>query len=189
MTIVKAQRQQTAQAHEMSDLGAQPLTNGHEAGPTSTFLAEVSNISRRAMWTQSDRPIQVASIQDSIERINVNITNISALHARTLNITDSGRVLDTAQLDELAAETRKLINNVKDRIKTLDREPMSADAQMRRNRVRQIIVVLIRCTLMVLLLDRSYPLEIPGSYTELSKGRARVPCQVKTACRTSIKNR
>jgi hypothetical protein len=54
---------------------------------------------------------------------------------------DSGRVLDAAQLDELTAETRKLINNLKDRIKALDREPMAADAQMRRNRVCQINIV------------------------------------------------
>ncbi|KAF8231301.1 t-SNARE [Tricholoma matsutake] len=115
----RAERQQTAaraQALEMSDLSPQPLTNGHESGPTSTFLSEV------------------ASIQDGIERINVNITNISALHARTLNVIDSGRDLDAAQLDELTAETRKLMNNLKDRIKALDREPMAADAQMRRNR-------------------------------------------------------
>jgi len=114
----RAQRQQTAptQAHEMSDLGAHPLTNGHESGPTSAFLTEV------------------ASIQDGIERINLNVTNISALHARTLNLTDSGRDLDAARLDELTAETRNIINNVKERIKALDRESMAADAQMRRNR-------------------------------------------------------
>jgi len=54
---------------------------------------------------------------------------------------DSGRVQDAARLDEVTAETRKVINNLKDRIKALDREPMGADAQMRRNRVRQVILV------------------------------------------------
>jgi syntaxin 1B/2/3 len=51
---------------------------------------------------------------------------------------DSGRDVDAARLDELTAETRNVINNLKERIKALDREPMAADAQMRRNRVRQM---------------------------------------------------
>ena len=127
----------------MSDLR---VTNGHEYGPTSAFLTEVILINSKPSLSLIEWSTQVASIQDGIERINLNVANISALHARTLNLTDSGRDLDATRLDELTAETRNVINNLKERIKALDREPMAADAQMRKNRVRQTYFVVIRLT-------------------------------------------
>ncbi|KAG6850591.1 hypothetical protein H0H93_011259 [Arthromyces matolae] len=77
----------------------------------------------------------VSSIQEGIERLNANVHQISTLHGRIMNTIDSGQSHDNAQLDQLAAETRTLINSLKDRIKTLERAPLGADTQMRRNRL------------------------------------------------------
>jgi syntaxin 1B/2/3 len=113
--------------------------------------------------------MQVASIHDGIEQINTNVTNISALHARTLNVMDTGRDQDAARLDELTAETRNIINNLKDRIKALDREPMAVDAQMRRNRVRTIDFATHLFNLpKPNIIDSSRPHKIHGSLTDLS---------------------
>ena len=83
---------------------------------------------------------------------------------------DSGRDVDAARLDELTAETRNVINNLKERIKALDREPMAADAQMRKNRVSYTYIALRFNSSEPNIIDGSCPFEIPRSHTELSKG-------------------
>ncbi|KAF8078026.1 syntaxin-like protein [Lyophyllum atratum] len=82
----------------------------------------------------SDFFAEVSSIQEGIERINSNVAQIATLHARILNVMDEGQSHDVAQLDQLAAETRTLSNNIKDRITALQRAASGPDAQMRKNR-------------------------------------------------------
>jgi hypothetical protein len=137
LTLLQARRQQDggARAHEMSNLGPQPLSNGHGTEGPSPFLVEASYYLAifwiYVFWSF----IQITSIQDNIEQIRINITEISALHSRTLNALDQGIEQDEAQPDQLAEETQTLSRDLKERIQALERAPVGHDAQMRKNRV------------------------------------------------------
>ncbi|RDB21312.1 Syntaxin-like protein psy1 [Hypsizygus marmoreus] len=121
LAAARAHRSQTAQSHEMSNMNmsSHPIRDDQvqqDIGTTPGFLSEV------------------VSIQDGIERMNANVAQISTLHARIMNVMDQGQSHDVAQLDQLATETRILSNELKERIKALERFPPGPDLQMRKNR-------------------------------------------------------
>ncbi|KNZ74202.1 Syntaxin-like protein psy1 [Termitomyces sp. J132] len=112
LAAARAQRQQqvATASHEMTNLG----------------ISEPSGLTSA----------NVSSIQEGIEHINSNVHQIAALHSRLLNVLDESQTRDAAQLDQLATETRTLNNNVKERLRALERAPLlGPDAQMRRNRI------------------------------------------------------
>ncbi|KAG6878706.1 hypothetical protein C0993_011521 [Termitomyces sp. T159_Od127] len=79
---------------------------------------------------------RVSSIQESIERINSNVHQIATLHARLLNVIDDSQAQDSAQLDQLAADTRTLNSGIKERIRALEGLASSGpDTRMRQNRL------------------------------------------------------
>ncbi|KAH0583965.1 hypothetical protein H2248_009548 [Termitomyces sp. 'cryptogamus'] len=120
LAAARAQRQQqvATASHEMTNLGISEPSGLTSANVISDFFAEVS------------------SIQEGIEHINSNVHQIAALHSRLLNVLDESQTRDAAQLDQLATETRTLNNNVKERLRALERAPLlGPDAQMRRNRI------------------------------------------------------
>ncbi|KAF8073924.1 syntaxin-like protein [Lyophyllum atratum] len=111
-------RDTVPEAHDMDNLAARSNVHGTaDAGTSSDFFAEVS------------------SIQEGIEQMNSNVTQIATLHARILTIMDDGRSNDVAQLDQLAAETQKISKNVKERIKALQQAGSALGTQMRRNQM------------------------------------------------------
>ncbi|KAH9951870.1 t-SNARE [Amylocystis lapponica] len=122
---LRAQRQQEAQAHEMTGLPPQtptsPTLNGAgngEADVMGAFYAEV------------------ASIQDGISQFSSNVARIGEYHSRLLNSTDDGvNRQNSALLDDLVTQTRELSNSLKQRIQTLDAKPgvRPQDARIRKN--------------------------------------------------------
>ncbi|KAG7092970.1 hypothetical protein E1B28_009271 [Marasmius oreades] len=108
--------QSNGPAYEMSPVT--PNSNGNVGGGDSmaSFYAEVS------------------FLQDGIRTVNDNVARIGDLHSRTLNSTDdAANQRNAAQLDELVEETRKLISNLKTRIKALESQGASGrDGQIRK---------------------------------------------------------
>lgn len=77
-----------------------------------------------------------------------------------LNAIDPGQSHDMAQLDQLAAETRALSNELKQRIKALESAPPGPDAQMRKNRVRRASAVISPLDSIDTSSDRCCPVQI-----------------------------
>jgi len=64
---------------------------------------------------------EIRSIQDSLQQFNTNVTHIGELHSRSLNnMDDNAAAQNSAQLDELVAETSALSATLKRRIKALE---------------------------------------------------------------------
>ena len=84
---------------------------------------------------QLNRSLQDTSIQQGILQLRENVTQISALHAQSIDA--AGEVSRTEQdaIDSLTARTRTLIQDLKQRIKVLESAPQQQDAQLRKNRV------------------------------------------------------
>jgi len=114
--------------YEMSSLQTPTFTsNGNSEGtglradPISGFFNEVS------------------SIQDSLRQLDANVSRISDLHGRSLNNTDDAVAKQSeAALDELVSETRSLSNQIKNRIKDLEKEPIppGENVNIRQNQMR-----------------------------------------------------
>ncbi|KAF5381062.1 hypothetical protein D9615_003890 [Tricholomella constricta] len=90
---------------------------------------------RQQASAQAHEMENVSSLQEGIERINANVAQIAILHARIMSVMDPGQTNDVAQLDQLADDTRSLSNNLKERIKALERTPVGPNAQIRKNRI------------------------------------------------------
>lgn len=82
--------------------------------------------------------LQISSIQDSLRTFNDNVSRISDLHSRSLNNMDEATAQRNAQqLDDLAEETSALSNQLKVRIKSLQKKGGSGrDGQIRKQQVR-----------------------------------------------------
>lgn len=72
-------------------------------------------------------------MQSGIEQLNGNIAIIATLHGRLVNVLSEGTNTDAQQLDLMRAETRTLINKLKDRLTNLETVPAGPDAGIRRN--------------------------------------------------------
>ncbi|KAI0818548.1 t-SNARE [Irpex lacteus] len=80
---------------------------------------------------------EISSIQDEIETYKANVARISDLHNKTLNSTDEGANRQNAGiLEDLVAQTRELGNKIKQRIQTLESQPLQPgqDARIKKNR-------------------------------------------------------
>jgi syntaxin 1B/2/3 len=86
---------------------------------------------------------QISSIQDSLRTFNDNVNRISDLHSRSLNnMDDAASQRNTAQLDELVADTSALSATLKRRIKALEKQGGSGrDGQIRKQQVRFTSIV------------------------------------------------
>ncbi|KAF8523385.1 t-SNARE [Gautieria morchelliformis] len=93
-----------------------PLTAGEAGDDMSSFYSEIS------------------SIQDSLRMFNDNVSRISDLHSRSLNNMDEASAQRNAnQLDGLVEETSALSNELKVRIKNLQKKGGSGrDGQIRK---------------------------------------------------------
>jgi syntaxin 1B/2/3 len=77
---------------------------------------------------------EISSIQDSLRTFNDNVTRISDLHARSLNNTDDAVAQrNSAELEDLVADTSALSNVLKRRIKSLEKQGAPGrDGQIRK---------------------------------------------------------
>lgn len=105
--------------YEMTDVSQGsniPLTSGAAGDDMSAFYSEIS------------------SIQDSLRTFNDNVSRISDLHSRSLNNMDETAAQRNAnQLEGLVEETSALSNELKVRIKTLQKKGGSGrDGQIRK---------------------------------------------------------
>ncbi|KAK2466984.1 hypothetical protein APHAL10511_001242 [Amanita phalloides] len=109
LAALRAQRQgqQQQQAHELTTL----------TPPAPGFAQEVT------------------SVQSGIDQLNGNVSIIATLHGRLVNVVSEGTNPDAQQLDLMREETRTLVNQFKDRIKSLETIPAGPDANIRRNQV------------------------------------------------------
>jgi len=96
---------------------------------------------------------KISSIQDSLRTFNDNVARISDLQTRSLNNTDDAIAQrNTAELEELVADTSALSNVLKRRIKSLEKQGAPGrDGQIRKQQVRhiQMLVCLHWPTLLV----------------------------------------
>jgi len=77
---------------------------------------------------------EITSIQDSLKQFNDSVSRISELHSRSINITDEvvGQ-RNTAELEDLVADTSALSDTIKRRIKALERQRISGrDGQIKK---------------------------------------------------------
>ncbi|KIY50935.1 t-SNARE, partial [Fistulina hepatica ATCC 64428] len=80
---------------------------------------------------------QASSIQDAINRINTNVSQISSLRARSFGAIDGST--DTAQLDAIVGETKNLLNDTKLRVKRLEADAATGDdANVKKDRARLV---------------------------------------------------
>lgn len=79
--------------------------------------------------------LQDASIQQDIQRLRDNVTQISVLHNQSLDAVGETRAAETEKIDSLTAHTQTLIQDLKERIKRLESAPVQQDVQLRKNRV------------------------------------------------------
>jgi len=82
---------------------------------------------------------EVSSIQDSIAEFNSNVQRISDLHSRSLNtMDDQAAAKNNEQLDNLVEETSSLSNQIKLRIKDLEKKSGGRDANAKRQQTGSI---------------------------------------------------
>jgi len=77
---------------------------------------------------------EISSIQESLRTFNTNVARISDLHARSLNNTDDAVAQrNSAELEDLVADTSALSNVLKRRIKSLEKQGAPGrDGQIRK---------------------------------------------------------
>jgi len=77
---------------------------------------------------------EISSIQGSLKQFNDNVSRISELHSRSINITDEAAgQRNTAELEDLVADTSALSGTLKRRIKALERQGGSGrDGQIKK---------------------------------------------------------
>jgi len=82
---------------------------------------------------------EISSIQDSIAQFNNNVQRISELHSRSLNtMDDQAATKNNQQLDSLVEETSSLSNELKLRVKDLERRAGGRDANAKRQQTGAI---------------------------------------------------
>lgn len=76
---------------------------------------------------------EISSIQESIAQFNNNVQRVSDLHSRSLNtMDDQAAARNNQQLDSLVEETSSLSNEIKLRIKNLERKSGGRDANAKK---------------------------------------------------------
>lgn len=82
--------------------------------------------------------LQISSLQDSLRTFNDNVSRISDLHSRSLNNMDERSAQQNSdQLDQLVNDTSLLSNELKNRIKSLERQGgQGRDGQIKKQQVR-----------------------------------------------------
>lgn len=79
--------------------------------------------------------LQDTFIQQGIQQLRGNVTQISALRIQSINAIGEASHTDTEQIDSLTTQTRTLIQDLKERIRRLESAPLQQDVQLRKNRV------------------------------------------------------
>jgi syntaxin 1B/2/3 len=82
--------------------------------------------------------IQDTSIQQGIQQLRENITQISTLRIQSLHAIGEAGHTEMEKIDSLTSQTRTLIQDLKERIKRLESVPIQQDVQLRKNRVTSI---------------------------------------------------
>jgi syntaxin 1B/2/3 len=102
--------------------------NGQSQGPTNAGGDDLN-----AFYDE------ISSIQDSIAQFNNNVQRISDLHSRSLNtMDDQAAAKNNQQLDSLVEETSSLSNQLKMRVKDLERKSGGRDANAKRQQTGAI---------------------------------------------------
>jgi len=103
----------------------------NDVGSTTNLTAGITGGGREPMSEFYD---EISSIQGSLKLFNDNISRISELHSRSINITDEVIAQrNTAELEDLVADTSALSDTLKRRIKALERQKVSGrDGQIRK---------------------------------------------------------
>lgn len=82
---------------------------------------------------------EISSIQDSIAQFNNNVQRISDLHSRSLNsMDDQAAARNNQQLDSLVEETSSLSNEIKLRVKDLERRSGGRDGNAKKQQAGAI---------------------------------------------------
>ncbi|KAF4614814.1 hypothetical protein D9613_002954 [Agrocybe pediades] len=121
----RAQREQ--QSVELSNLPHPP-----EATTYTTTHAPIppGGLSDLAAFLAED-----TSIQEGIQQVRGNVSQIAALRTQSLNVIDDSTAAEASRIDALTSETRALLQQLKDRIRAMENTPSKQDAQLRNNRL------------------------------------------------------
>ena len=130
--------------------------------------------------------LQDTFIQQGIQQLRGNVTQISALRIQSINAIGEASHTDTEQIDSLTTQTRTLIQDLKERIRRLESAPLQQDVQLRKNRVTSFFLKFITSQplLFQISLLRSKFLEAIQDYQReeqenRAKSRQRVERQLK----------
>jgi len=82
--------------------------------------------------------LQDASIQQGIQQLRGNVTQISALRIQSLHAIGEASHAEIENIDSLTEQTRTLIQDLKARIKRMESTPLQQDVQLRKNRVTSL---------------------------------------------------
>jgi len=112
----------------------QPETNRYEMAPLNgQGRGPASGDDLTAFYDE------ISSIQDSIAQFNNNVQRVSDLHSRSLNtMDDQAAARNNQQLDSLVEETSSLSNELKLRIKDLERKSGGRDSNAKRQQTGAI---------------------------------------------------
>lgn len=111
-----------------TNYGQQPTYEMDEVKSTTNLNSAVDTDTMSAFYNE------ISSIQDSLRTFNDNVGRISDLHTRSLNNTDDAVAQrNTAELEDLVADTSALSNVLKRRIKSLEKQGAPGrDGQIRK---------------------------------------------------------
>ncbi|KAF8797951.1 syntaxin-like protein [Phlegmacium glaucopus] len=101
----------------------------------STVNSSTPTSSTTANGGLSDLPeflAEDASIQQGIQQLRANVTQISALRSQSLHAIGEA---SNENIDSLTEQTRTLTQDLKARIKRLESAPLQQDIQLRKNRI------------------------------------------------------
>jgi len=79
--------------------------------------------------------VQDTAIQEGIQQLRDKVSQISSSRIRSLDAIGDGSQAESTRIDALTAETRTLMHDLKERIRSLENSPIPQDAQLRNNRV------------------------------------------------------
>ncbi|KAF9567560.1 syntaxin-like protein [Agrocybe pediades] len=121
----RAQREQ--QSVELSNLPHPPEATTYT---TSHVPIPPGGLSDLAAFLAED-----TSIQEGIQQVRGNVSQIAALRTQSLNAIDDSTAAEASRIDALTSETRALLQQLKDRIRAMENTPSKQDAQLRNNRL------------------------------------------------------
>jgi len=106
----------------------------YEMGDVQSTTNLTAGLSGGGQESMSDFYDEIASIQGGLKQFTENISRISELHSRSITLTDEAAgQRNTAELEDLVADTSALSDTLKRRIKALERQRASGrDGQTRK---------------------------------------------------------